>query len=158
MTIEDDIALLERVPTFSVLGPEALRVVAIGAESRALEQGAELFREGDPADSGYVVEEGMLVAIPKGRNPVPLTMRRGTLIGELALLTETRRPVTVSAAEPSSVMRIPRPLFLKMLQGYPEVAERLREALLVRAEQMTGDLVSVRHILDMRAPGETPSA
>ena len=47
---------------------------------------------------------------------------RGTLLGELALLTETVRPVTATANEPSTVLRIPRTLFLKMLEGYPDAA------------------------------------
>jgi hypothetical protein len=34
MGIEDDIAVLERVPTFSVLGRDALRILAFGAENR----------------------------------------------------------------------------------------------------------------------------
>jgi CRP-like cAMP-binding protein len=38
----------------------------------------------------------------------------GTLLGGLALFTETTRPVTAAALEPSTVLCIPRPLFLKM--------------------------------------------
>ncbi|HKA71130.1 MAG TPA: cyclic nucleotide-binding protein, partial [Xanthobacteraceae bacterium] len=34
MSIDDDIAFLERVGTLSLLGHEALRIVAIGAENR----------------------------------------------------------------------------------------------------------------------------
>ncbi len=36
MAIDDDIAFFERVPTLSVLGKQALRVLAIGAETRQL--------------------------------------------------------------------------------------------------------------------------
>lgn len=151
MSIEDDIALLEQVPTFRTLGRDALRVIAIGAESRTLHEDETLFREGEPADCGYVVEEGVLAAIASGRgDPVP--MGRGVLIGELALLTETRRPVTVRASEPSSVMRIPRALFLRMLQGYPDVAERLRQAMVERTQRLTLELFSVRHALDLGDP------
>ena len=34
MTIEDDIAFLERIPSLRLLGRDALRILAIGAESR----------------------------------------------------------------------------------------------------------------------------
>ncbi|MCC7347179.1 MAG: cyclic nucleotide-binding domain-containing protein [Variibacter sp.] len=149
MSIEDDVGLLERVPTFSALGREALRVLAIGAESRTLEGGEVLFRAGDVADCGYVVEEGALTAIPPGRSAQPVRLQRGALIGEMSLIIETRRPATVRAIDPSSVMRIPRPLFLKMLQGYPEVAERLRETLIARADRCADDLGGVRLRLDM---------
>ena len=53
----------------------------------------------------------------------------GTLLGELAMLTDTTRPVTATALEPSTVLRIPRTLFLKMLEGYPDAASRLRDML-----------------------------
>ena len=58
MSIEDDVALLERVPTFRVLGRESLRMLAIGSEQRDVPRGDCLFRQGDDADSGFVVQRG----------------------------------------------------------------------------------------------------
>src|SRR5262249_40848807 len=42
MTIEDDIAFFERVPTLSILGRQALRILAIGAETRYIHGGEVL--------------------------------------------------------------------------------------------------------------------
>jgi len=78
----------------------------------------------------------------------PITVGPGTLLGELALLTETTRPVTATALEPSTVIRIPRTLFLKMLEGYPDAAVRLRESFLARAEHSETDMHRVRSVLD----------
>lgn len=150
MTIEDDIALLESVPSFRTLGREALRVIAIGAESRTLQGGEVLFRQGDAADCGYVVEEGSLTAAENEGEPTLL--RRGALLGELSLLTENKRPATVTASEPSSVMRITRALFLRMLQGYPDVADRLRRELIQRTEQTMRELSGVRYAFDRGDP------
>ena len=50
MTIEDDIAFLERVPSLRLLGRDALRILAIGAESRTIHEGMTLFGEGEDAD------------------------------------------------------------------------------------------------------------
>ena len=44
-----------------LLGREALRVLAIGAESRYLDDGEVLFHAGDPADSGYIIQEGSFI-------------------------------------------------------------------------------------------------
>ena len=89
MGLEDDIAFFERVPTFAVLGKQALRILAIGAESRRLQTGAVLFYAGELADGGYVVQEGSLQLEPgtfsAGKD---FTVGPGTLVGELALLTE----------------------------------------------------------------------
>jgi hypothetical protein len=43
MSIEDDVALLERVPTLRLLGTDALRMLAIGSEQRVVARGAVLF-------------------------------------------------------------------------------------------------------------------
>ena len=148
MSIEDDIAFLERVPTLALLGRDALRILAIGAESRYLHDGNVLFSRGEPADAGYVVQEGLLSLEPGRGAAEPLTVGPGTLLGELAMLTETTRAVTATALEPSTVIRISRTLFLKMLEGYPEAAVRLRDSFLARAEHSESDMHRVRRVLE----------
>jgi CRP-like cAMP-binding protein len=153
MTIEDDIAFFERVPTLGQLGRDALRILAIGAESRYVHDGEVLFAAGDDADAGYVIQEGSFsLSTGHAEETEPLVVGRGALIGELALLTETTRPATATAREPSTVLRIPRALFLKMLDGYPSAAEKLRDILATRSNQSAADIYAVRGILDGRDP------
>jgi CRP-like cAMP-binding protein len=149
MTIEDDIAFLEQVPTLAALGKQALRVLAIGVESRSLQNGAVLFYAGELADGGYIVQEGSLVlepGTPSGGHEY--TVGPGTLLGELALLTDTVSPVTAIAKEPTVLIRIPRSLFRKMLEGYPGAAERLRDALAERVDSWTRELTTVKAALE----------
>ncbi len=146
MTIEDDIAFFERVPTLNLLGRPALRILAIGAESRFVHGGEVLFYGGDQADSAYVVQEGSFALQPhraesEGRE---ITAGRGALIGELAMITPTTRLATAIALEPSTVIRISRGLFLKMLEGYPDTARRLRDAIAGRTDQWTREMENVR--------------
>ncbi|HVX91639.1 MAG TPA: Crp/Fnr family transcriptional regulator [Xanthobacteraceae bacterium] len=151
MTIEDDIDLLEQVPTLALLGRPALRILAIGAESRYVHRGEVLFHYGEQADAGYVVQKGSfsLDAREADETGRELTVGPRTLIGELALLTETMRPATATALEPSTVVRISRSLFLKMLDGFPEAARRLRDHLAARSEQMTKEMRAIRKALDV---------
>ena len=154
MSIEDDIAFLERVPTLRLLGRTALRILAIGAESRYVHDGEALFHAGEVADSGYVIQEGSFDLRPSGPGPSGEIMAGpGTLLGELALITETARPATAVAREPSTVIRISRSLFLKMLEGYPDAALTLREQIAARTEQSMAEMSNVRALLDM---SETP--
>jgi len=151
MTIEDDIAFFERVPTLGLLGRAALRILAIGAESRYVHSGEVLFNVGEPADSGFVIQEGSFsLASHESEGGKSITVGPGTLLGELALLTETTRPVTATAVEPSTVMRIPRTLFLKMLEGYPDAAKRLRDIIAKRITQSDRDIQAVRNVIDLR--------
>jgi len=154
MTIEDDIAFLERVPSFAILGRDALRILAIGAESRYVHGGEVLFTVGDPADAGYVIQDGSFTLKTDNTESTAgeMTVTSGTLLGELALLTETTRPVTATAAEPSTVIRVPRSLFLKMLEGFPDAAQRLRDHIATRTNQAARDMIEVRMTLDPQRP------
>lgn len=149
MALEDDIAFFERVPTFAALGKQALRVLAIGAETRHLASGAVLFYAGELADAGYLVQEGSLLLEPgtfsEGHE---FTVGPGTLVGELALLTDTVSSATAIAKEPTTVVRISRNLFRKMLEGYPGAAERLRDLMAARVNSWTKELGTVRRALD----------
>lgn len=150
MSIEDDIAFLERVPTLRLLGRTALRILAIGAESRYVHDGEALFHAGDTADGGYVVQEGSFDLRPAGPGAASdVVAGPGTLLGELALLTETSRPATAVAREPSTVIRISRSLFLKMLEGYPDAAHTLREQIASRTEQSLKEMTDIRALLDI---------
>ena len=151
MTIEDDIAFFEQVPTLAALGPQALRVLAIGAETRHLQSGSVLFYAGELADGGYIVQEGSLV-LERGSpgEGEEYTVGPGTLLGELALLTDTVSPVTVIAKEPTVLIRISRNLFRKMLEGYPAAAQRLRDAMAERVDSWTRELSTVKGALDKK--------
>jgi CRP-like cAMP-binding protein len=147
MSIEDDINFFENVPTLRLLGRSALRVLAIGAESRYVHGGEILFRKGDAADSGYVIQEGafkLTVASPREDAEGKIIIRAGQLLSELGLITRTIHALTASAVEPSTVIRIPRTLFMKMLEGHPDAARRLRDHYAARVDESSQDLLSLR--------------
>ena len=150
MTIEDDIAFLERIPILRRLGAPALRILAIGAESRDVEAGQVLFAAGDAADGAYVVQRGSFTLKPARASDSEVVAGPGTLLGESALVAETKRPATATAREASTVMRISRAMFLKMLEGYPEAAYRMRDMIAGRADQWAREMENVRAAL---APG-----
>lgn len=148
MGIEDDIHVLEQVPTLRQLGREALRILAIGAESRAVDKNQVLFAADEPADCGYVIQEGSFRLETRSRLTADIIVGAGTLLGELALITDVKRPATATASEPSTVIRISRSLFLKMLEGYPQAAGILRDHITRRAQQTLQDMSDVRALLD----------
>jgi CRP-like cAMP-binding protein len=151
MAIDDDISFYERVPTLGLLGRQALRILAIGAESRYLHDGDVLFSVGESADCAYVIQEGSFL-LSASDDDHGVRVGPYTLLGEVALLTETKRPATCTALEPSTVLRIPRTLFYKMLEGFPDAARRLRDAMATRTDQSTREIYNLRAALDAHAP------
>ncbi|HET7886858.1 MAG TPA: cyclic nucleotide-binding domain-containing protein [Bradyrhizobium sp.] len=139
MSIEDDVALLERVPTLRVLGTASLRMLAIGSEQRNLPRGSVLFNVGDEADAGFVVQRGALRLQDGGAE---LVAGPGALIGELALINAMRRPSTATALEDSSVIRVARSLFQRVLESDPAAARRLRDEFARRTSQIASDILT----------------
>jgi CRP-like cAMP-binding protein len=154
MTIEDDIFFLERLTIFGQLGFSALQILAIGSEARELASGEVLFRAGDAADGGYIIQVGALRLDLPGADPADqdIVVGPGTLLGELALVTETKRPVTATAIEPSTVMRVSRGLFRKVLEGFPDAARLMRDRIAERASEATNELQAVRDMLLPKPP------
>jgi CRP-like cAMP-binding protein len=139
MSIEDDVALLVRVPTMRLLGSAALRTLAIGCEQRGFERGKVLFKAGEEADAGFVVQRGAFrISDDLGAE---LVVGPGTLIGELALVVAMPRPSTAVAVEHSSVIRITRSLFQRVLESDPDAALRLRDEFANRTSQIASDIL-----------------
>ncbi|HLZ03534.1 MAG TPA: cyclic nucleotide-binding domain-containing protein [Bradyrhizobium sp.] len=139
MSIDDDVALLERVPTLRLLGRESLRMLAIGSEQRNVPRGDPLFQQGEDADSGFVVQRGAF-RIDDGAG-AEITVGPGALLGELALVVAMRRPSTATALEYSSVIRINRSLFQRVLESDPAAARRLRDEFATRTSQIASDIL-----------------
>ena len=80
-TIED---LLADVPELSALAPEHRATIAGCAHNEVFEREARILREGDPADTFYVIREGAVAIetfVPR-RGPVMIeTVHEGDLLG-----------------------------------------------------------------------------
>src|SRR6204780_3307066 len=148
MTIEDDIAFLERIPILRRLGTAALPILPIGAESYDVQAGQVLFTSGEAADGAYVVRRGSFSLQTERANEPEVIAGPASLLGESALFAETKRPATARAREDSTVLRISRSMFLRMLEGFPDAAERLRELFMSRADQWAREIENVRAALD----------
>jgi CRP-like cAMP-binding protein len=130
VALEDDIRKLARVSLFRALETDAVRLIAFGAETRILRAGDTLFRSGDKSDAGFILLSGSIALDEKNDGSPPAhIVRPDSLIGEVALLVETERRATAIAREPSTVLKISRELFHRVLREYPQSAQRLRAAM-----------------------------
>jgi CRP-like cAMP-binding protein len=142
MSIEDDVNLLATVPTLRLMGIEALRVLAIGSEVRLVNRDETLFRAGETADCGFVVREGAIRVSSEEGGYHDIVAGPGHLIGELALVVEIKRPANAVAISDSTVIRISRSLFQRVLEGHPDAAHRLRDYFATRASQAASDMLT----------------
>ena len=121
-----------------LLGDSSLRMLAIGSEQRDFNAGEVLFKTGDTADAGYVVQRGTFRVEEGGAE---IIAGPGALIGELALIVAMKRPSTATALERGSVIRVARSLFQRVLESDPAAARRLRDELALRTSQLASDIL-----------------
>ena len=125
MALTDDIQLFSQLPLFKGMTEDQLRLIAFGADRRVIAAGQMLFRQGSPAESAYVIVSGSLELSATGSDGIARTesvVGPGTLISELALVTLVERKFTAVAREDTSIIRITRTLFHRLIEEYPSAA------------------------------------
>jgi len=149
MSIVQDIQMLEQVPMLRVLGRSILHMIAMGAETREVHTGEMLFGPQEKPDCAFVVEDGMFaLSIDPENSSRVIEAGPGTMLGEFALITETARPLCAIAQQPSTVMRISRSMFSKVLESDAGAAVRLRDYIARRTRQSVADLLVVKETFD----------
>jgi CRP-like cAMP-binding protein len=114
---------LARISPFAVLEAEAVRLLAFDGQEMTLEPDAELFRQGEQADSGYAVLSGCVALERQADIPTPVRlMEAGSLIGVNALIVACERPATATVREKCFLVRLPRLLMLRVLDAFPDSA------------------------------------
>ena len=141
MSADDDLRNLSKIPILGALESDALRLIVFAGETRILRAADILFRRGDRSDCGYVLTSGVIAFDARDDGgSATLISKPFTLIGELALISETERPVTAVARKPSTVLKIPRSLFLRVLREYPASARALRAMMSARVDGLMREL------------------
>lgn len=101
---------LESVSLFRDLRPEELKALRAVAQERRFSAGEMIFMEGEPAESAYLVKEG-LVEICGGTDPatrrVFTRINPGEIFGEMAVFELKPRSASAVAAKDSVVYFIP---------------------------------------------------
>ena len=141
--------LIGRVPIFAELSPDQLRLIAFSSARRDLKSGDWLFRRGDKAESGFVVDRGAIELSSRddGGRATRRSCGRGCLVGEVPLFIDTERPADARARGTCSVLEISRQMMSRMLREYPEFAEILYRKLSERIAGTLGELQRVRETL-----------
>jgi CRP-like cAMP-binding protein len=128
MALDDDIRILSTVRLFEGFTAEQLRLLAFGAETTSLPAERKLYREDDEADSAYVVISGSIALYREAEGTRIIgTAGPGAILGELALIADTRRLTSASAAADSQVLRLNRKMFRRILEEYPDIAVHLHQ-------------------------------
>ncbi len=119
--------LIDALPLFDDVPEDVLSELAGRVRSRSIARGQPVVRQGERADSFYVVRSGTLEIVeenPKtGDERMLRVLGRGEAFGELGLLEAAPRTATVRALEESQVYQIDKGAFERLLADMAHVPD-----------------------------------
>ena len=131
----DTARLLLEQPIFQGLSLQDARYFADICDTVRLQEGSQLFREGDEAREIFLTLSGRLQLScigASGDAVVVGTVSDGGVLGEMGVFDDAPRSATATALMPSLLLRVPREVFAALVeQGHPLV-----RSLLLRLRQL----------------------
>ena len=157
MSVRSDTELLCKTPLFADVDPVQLQVLVFSADRLGFAAGDTLFASGDLVGAGYLVLDGQGEVLKsaggedQGLEPVAL-VESGAFVGERSMIANLPVSITVRARTPCRVLRIGHELFLRVCGEFPEIGEKVMEALASRLETSLEELRHVQAHFDRARP------
>ena len=137
MANDPKVELLRTVSLFSDLRQRELEDVARLADRVDLPAGRVIMRQGETGNEAFVVATGGVVVERDGRDVARLGP--GSIVGEMALLSEGPRTATVTTAEPSTLFVLAHREFHSLMDASSEVRRCVFDALADRLRAVDAD-------------------
>ena len=118
------------IPLFASLENRELREIAGWFETKSVSAGVNLAVEGATGYSFLVIADGTAIVTSNGIQLA--TLGPGDFFGEIAMLGSGRRSATVTTTSPARLLVMFGTAFRQLEQSYPQIADRLMEAMAAR--------------------------
>ena len=141
MSLDSDVRQMSITRPFSLLPREALQLLAFSCEKRQFKAGQTLFVAGEPADCAFFLLTGEIALSAAGEERL---VAPGALIGETALAVEVLRGAGARASADSTLLRIPRETFRRVLSEFPEAAVKVHADASKRTRRFLNQLETIR--------------
>ena len=152
-------SLLRQAPVLAALPEDLLEQLAGEVHVPA---GRRILREGDPADRMFIVARGRVDVVREGPPEILLrVLRRGDVIGELALLQEGVRSASARAQLDTELLELGRAEFESLIEYVPSFAIGMARALAAQVAVSRSQSVSAsppRMIAVVGLDGAAPTA
>lgn len=122
---------LGNVPGLDLLDDHSLLKIVGASVNLAYPEGSLVFEKGTPGEALYVVLSGQVrIFDADGGQEVEIARTRpGDYFGEMSLLLTATHTKSVQAVEDSELLVLDKDSFRRLLDSYPEVADRVHKRL-----------------------------
>ncbi len=139
-------AVLLQHPLFGTLGAEIIDRLLANAVVKKVKRGTLIFSKGDPGSCLFGVCSGAVkISVPSaaGRDAIFNILRRGEILGEIALLDGRERTADAVALTDCELLVIERRNFVPLILAHPEVALKITEVLCARLRRTSEQVQDV---------------
>jgi len=130
--------LLAQIPLFTDLPPEELERLVAALDTKEMQPGEILFREGDPGEHLYIVLNGeleVLMGAGKADEMILNVLKEGEYLGEMSLIIPGgHRTASVRARGPAVLLSMSRTQFMDITERYPLLASSMVRVLSQRLD------------------------
>jgi CRP/FNR family cyclic AMP-dependent transcriptional regulator len=128
---------LKRVPLLQDLSKKELSQLAKVSDDLEVEAGKELTREGETGQEFFVIVEGEIEVMIKGKRVA--SRGGGDFVGEIALLENIPRTATVTAKTPLRLFVLTRQDFRLLVDENRSVEQKVMRTLARRVVELSSD-------------------
>jgi len=147
MQYTEAVAAIKRIPLFAGFDASTLKLLAFSSSYLTLRPGEVLFRQGDPSDSVYLVDDGEVevVGYHEGHEVIIARLGRHQLLGEMGVFRSGPRTATLRAARETKLLRFEADIFLQLVTGNADAALAVMRNLSDKLAMSTEALEKLNH-------------
>ena len=137
---------LRKVDMFRRVSPEDRQHVLQVARVQHFARGAQIFQEGDPADTFLAILEGrvkVFKSAPNGKEIILEIFSKGDPLGATAVYESRQLPASAVALEDTECLAIGRADFFALLERHPPLVRALLSGLTLRLVELTKRLAEL---------------
>jgi cAMP-dependent protein kinase regulator len=128
---------LPKSPLFEVLSDEERNALTSEMELEQHDEGSVIISEGQPGSSMYVIASGEVKVFTTGKDDKPVYLAKlgeGDFFGEVSVLTGKPRTATITASQPTALLRLDKHKLDNALAKYPGIRKVLDDFYKKRAK------------------------
>jgi voltage-gated potassium channel len=119
--------IIEKVPLFQTAGEDLIREIVLNLTPVVFTPGDTIVTAGEVGFQMYFISQGSVDVLSADEQTVYATLTAGQFFGEIALLLSMPRTATIRAREYCDLYRLDKDNFDRVIQRYPDFAERINE-------------------------------
>jgi len=120
-----DWQIVRSTPLFGAMSQEVAQSIVGNQSVRSFDKDAQLFQQGEPATSFYLVLDGWVKLYrltPDGQEVVVGVFKRGETFAEAAIFLGGRYPVSAEVVTPSRLLRVDGETLRRRIREQPDLA------------------------------------